>query len=261
MGYNDEVVRNRFVVVELPFQAKRSQNFEKETSRRHRMHRKNALVITKQPELANKLKNLFSSMDAEVRYASAPALVTLNESQGEGFDLVVLDADHDALTNLGKIETILFEDGSLSLLVVVPSELLGSLRMPVRIPADFVCRAAPDVEYQVRLHQLLWPGEETGSSDFIRVGSLTLNLATYQIKVEGVPLDLTYLEYALLAFLITHPGRTYSRDALLRRVWGFEYYGGSRTVDVHVRRVRAKLGPDLAQRLETVRGVGYLWNA
>ena len=57
------------------------------------------------------------------------------------------------------------------------------------------------------------------------------------------------------------PGRTYSRDALLRRVWGFDYYGGSRTVDVHVRRVRAKLGPELAQRLETVRGVGYLWNA
>ena len=66
---------------------------------------------------------------------------------------------------------------------------------------------------------------------------------------------------ATFAFLVTHPGRTYSRDALLRRVWGFDYYGGSRTVDVHVRRVRAKLGPELAQRLETVRGVGYLWNA
>ena len=80
-------------------------------------------------------------------------------------------------------------------------------------------------------------------------------------KVNGEPLDFTYLEYALLAFLVTHPGRTYSRDALLRRVWGFDYYGGSRTVDVHVRRVRAKLGPELAQHLETVRGVGYLWSA
>jgi DNA-binding response OmpR family regulator len=86
-------------------------------------------------------------------------------------------------------------------------------------------------------------------------------LATYQVKIDGQTLDLTYLEYALLAFLITHPGRTYSRDALLRRVWGFDYFGGSRTVDVHVRRVRSKLGPEFAQRLETVRGVGYLWNA
>ena len=64
------------------------------------------------------------------------------------------------------------------------------------------------------------------------------------------------MENALLSILVTHPGRTYSRDALLRRVWGFDYYGGSRTVDVHVRRVRAKLGPELAQRQETVRGVG-----
>ena len=91
---------------------------------------------------------------------------------------------------------------------------------------------------------------------------MTVNLATYQVKVGGEPVGHSpILEYALLAFLVTHPGRTYSRDALLRRVWGFDYYGGSRTVDVHVRRVRAKLGPELAQRLETVRGVGYLWNA
>lgn len=93
-----------------------------------------------------------------------------------------------------------------------------------------------------------------------RVDGMTINLATYQVAVNGEPIDFTYLEYALLAFLVTHPGRTYSRDALLRRVWGFDYFGGSRTVDVHVRRVRAKLGPELSQHLETVRGVGYLWD-
>ena len=96
--------------------------------------------------------------------------------------------------------------------------------------------------------------------DIARFGHIATTYA-YPVKVNGEPLDFTYLEYALLAFLVTHPGRTYSRDALLRRVWGFDYYGGSRTVDVHVRRVRAKLGPELAQRLETVRGVGYLWSA
>ena len=66
-------------------------------------------------------------------------------------------------------------------------------------------------------------------------------------------------EDALLAFLVTHPGHAYSRDALLSRVWGFDYYGGSRTVDVHVRRVRGKLGSELAMHLRTVRGVGYMW--
>ena len=86
-----------------------------------------------------------------------------------------------------------------------------------------------------------------------------INLSTYQVIVDGQPVDFTYLEYALLAFLVTHPSHAYSRDALLSRVWGFDYYGGSRTVDVHVRRVRAKLGNELASHLRTVRGVGYMW--
>ena len=116
-------------------------------------------------------------------------------------------------------------------------------------------------ECAARIRQLLWSGDEGGSRDVLCVEDMVVNLATYQVTVGGEPLDLTYLEYALLSFLVTHPGRTYSRDALLRQVWGFDYYGGSRTVDVHVRRVRAKLGPELAQHLETVRGVGYLWSA
>ncbi|MDR1712996.1 MAG: winged helix-turn-helix domain-containing protein [Coriobacteriales bacterium] len=225
------------------------------------MHRRCVLVVTRQPELAHKLKNLFSGMDVETHFVSGQVIAALQEAHDLDLDLIVLDGDHEALENLGRIEEMLFEDDAPSLAVVVPEESLPSLRLPVRLPCDFILRSAPDIEYQVRLHQLLWPGEEAGSADFVRVGSLTLNLATYQVKVDGVTLDLTYLEYALLAFLITHPGRTYSRDALLRRVWGFEYYGGSRTVDVHVRRVRAKLGPELAEHLETVRGVGYLWSA
>jgi DNA-binding response OmpR family regulator len=225
------------------------------------MHRRNVLIVTRQPELAHKLRALFSAMDVDARFAAMPALPALQECAGTELDLVVFDGDHETLVNLSKIEETLFEDDAPSIFIIVAPESLTALRLPVRLPHDFVTRSASDIEYQVRLHQLLWPGEEAGSTDFIRVGSLTLNLATYQVKVEGVTLDFTYLEYALLAFLITHPGRTYSRDALLRRVWGFEYYGGSRTVDVHVRRVRSKLGPELAQHLETVRGVGYLWSS
>ena len=80
------------------------------------------------------------------------------------------------------------------------------------------------------------------------------------MKVGDDPIDLTYMEYELLSFLVTHPDRIYSREVLLSQVWGFDYYGGSRTVDVHVRRLRAKLGPEVAQRIETVRGAGYLWS-
>jgi DNA-binding response OmpR family regulator len=93
--------------------------------------------------------------------------------------------------------------------------------------------------------------------DAVRIGTLEINLATYQVAVDGRPVDFTYMEYELLKFLATHPGRVFSREALLSRVWGFDYYGGARTVDVHVRRVRAKLGTEHAGRIKTVRSVGY----
>ena len=92
--------------------------------------------------------------------------------------------------------------------------------------------------------------------DVIRIGSLEVNLATYQVAIDGRPVDFTHMEYELLKFLVTHPGRVFTREALLSRVWGFDYYGGARTVDVHVRRVRAKLG-EHAARIKTVRSVGY----
>jgi DNA-binding response OmpR family regulator len=79
--------------------------------------------------------------------------------------------------------------------------------------------------------------------------------------VSGKPLDLTYMEYELLKFFVTHPGKVFTREQLLSRVWGYEYYGGARTVDVHVRRLRAKLGEEHANLIQTVRSVGYRFGA
>jgi DNA-binding response OmpR family regulator len=97
--------------------------------------------------------------------------------------------------------------------------------------------------------------------DVLRVGGIELNLANYQVSVDGRPVNFTFMEYELLKFLATHPGRVFSREALLSRVWGYDYYGGERTVDVHIRRLRAKLGPDSAGRIQTVRSVGYRFDA
>jgi DNA-binding response OmpR family regulator len=98
-------------------------------------------------------------------------------------------------------------------------------------------------------------GVEAG--DVVRIGTLEVNLATYQVTIDGRPVDFTHMEYELLKFLVTHSGRVFSREALLSAVWGYDYYGGARTVDVHVRRVRAKLGQEHAARIRTVRSVGY----
>ena len=83
-----------------------------------------------------------------------------------------------------------------------------------------------------------------------------INFATYQVHVDNEPIDLTYMEYELLKFLATHRGRVFTRQTLLSRVWGYDYFGGTRTVDVHVRRLRAKLG-EHANVIQTVRNVGY----
>ena len=86
---------------------------------------------------------------------------------------------------------------------------------------------------------------------------MLLNLETYQAAFGDQPLDLTFMEYELLKFFILHPGKVFNREQLLSRVWGYEYYGGARTVDVHVRRLRAKLGEEHAGLIQTVRSVGY----
>lgn len=223
------------------------------------MHRKSIVIITNALRLPDASRKAMGSLDVQVSVATLASY--RSTIANNDIDLAIIDLGRDTVRELPMIQDCLFEDGPVAALVLTQVELLEGLRIPVRITADFILRDATVEEYIARIRQLLWPGEEAGSSDLIRIDKMTVNLATYQVTVAGEPLDFTYLEYALFAFLIMHPGRTYSRDALLRRVWGFEYYGGSRTVDVHVRRVRAKLGPELAQRLETVRGVGYLWNA
>ena len=224
------------------------------------MQRKKVIFIADSLDNAHKFQQVLAGLDVDVVAGSSAQFKRLL-SQNPGRDLVVYEARGDVLASVSKVESLLVEEGSTPMLVIVNEAQLGDLRLPVQVKSDFVVHGAGAAECAARIRQLLWPGNEASSGDYIVIDNMSLNLATYQVKVNDEPLDFTYLEYALLAFLVTHPGRTYSRDALLRRVWGFDYYGGSRTVDVHVRRVRAKLGPELAQRLETVRGVGYLWNS
>jgi DNA-binding response OmpR family regulator len=88
---------------------------------------------------------------------------------------------------------------------------------------------------------------------------VVIDEASYSVKIHDRPLNLTYKEFELLRFLVTHPARVFTREQLLSEVWGYDYFGGTRTVDVHVRRLRAKLG-DMEQLIGTVRNVGYRFN-
>jgi DNA-binding response OmpR family regulator len=121
---------------------------------------------------------------------------------------------------------------------------------------DVLYGGAPTAEVDLRL-ALLRRRAGRAEPGTLRLGPLVLDRVTFHATIEGRPLDLTYKEFALLRFLVERPERVFTRPDLLREVWGYDFYGGTRTVDVHVRRLRAKLGPAHEDLVETVRGVGY----
>ncbi|MET0741207.1 MAG: response regulator transcription factor [Candidatus Nanopelagicales bacterium] len=125
---------------------------------------------------------------------------------------------------------------------------------------DVVIDGAGPAEVEARLRMALGrlaAREENDVPDEIRSGDVTIDEATYTAKVKGRTLDLTFKEFELLKFLAQHPGRVFTRAQLLQEVWGYDYFGGTRTVDVHVRRLRAKLGVEHELVIGTVRNVGY----
>ena len=143
------------------------------------------------------------------------------------------------------------------LLLILDGDRVSDLSLRDDLFDDFLIRPIRMAELTARLNlELDRLGRRIGRQ-MIEAGPLEINLETYQASVDGRVLDLTYMEYELLRFLSGHPAKVFTRETLLSRVWGYEYYGGARTVDVHIRRLRAKLGEEHAHLIQTVRSVGY----
>jgi DNA-binding response OmpR family regulator len=124
---------------------------------------------------------------------------------------------------------------------------------------DIVLDTAGPAELDARLRLAAERHSATAdrAPEHVSIGELSIDETTYTARLSGVPLDLTYKEFELLKFLAQHPGRVFTRSHLVQEVWGYDYFGGTRTVDVHVRRLRAKLGPEFEAMIGTVRNVGY----
>jgi DNA-binding response OmpR family regulator len=124
---------------------------------------------------------------------------------------------------------------------------------------DIVLDTAGPAELDARLRLAIDRRSRSADStpERVHVGDLSIDETTYSARLEGRTLDLTYKEFELLKFLAQHPGRVFSRSHLVQEVWGYDYFGGTRTVDVHVRRLRAKLGTEHEAMIGTVRNVGY----
>jgi DNA-binding response OmpR family regulator len=178
--------------------------------------------------------------------------------RAEGYSGALVVAGGDMTAAVAFCRHLRLREVPLSpLLLAITSEQVGELLLRDDLYDDFcVLPARPD-ELVARLQHLFWRAGQSMRPDIIEYGPLVLNLETYQAAVAGRVLDLTYMEYELLRFLAGHPAKVFTRETLLSRVWGYEYYGGARTVDVHIRRLRAKLGEEHAHLIQTVRSVGY----
>ena len=167
--------------------------------------------------------------------------------------LVVAPTPPDLISRLRADETL----KDVPLLLAVDADQLDGDATEVD---ELIVRPISDAELEVRVARARRATQGVDADEIVRVDRLELNLRTYQVTVDGDAVGFTYMEYELLKFLVTHPNRVFTREALLARVWGYDYYGGARTVDVHIRRVRAKLGQSYAWRVKTVRSVGYLFD-
>jgi DNA-binding response OmpR family regulator len=193
-------------------------------------------------------------LGADVK-AETPSADTLARLPDLAPDLVVADGAGDPDRTVEVLTSLRVAGGPVGVLAVVSRADLG--RFPwAEVADDVIFPEASEAEVRLRANLIRSRRGDVGEA-VIRLGPVAINVETYQVTVGGRPLDLTFKEFELLRHFAQHPGRASSRARLLQEVWGYDFYGGTRTVDVHVRRLRAKLGPEHEHLIETVRGVGY----
>jgi DNA-binding response OmpR family regulator len=185
--------------------------------------------------------------------AEASALVDAPQA-----DVVIVDARRELAMAKSLCRVICTTGISSPLLAVVTEGGLAGITSDWGID-DVLLDTAGPAEVEARLRLALGRTAEAAPEEGgpITAGALVIDEATYSVRLRGRLLDLTYKEFELLKYLAQHPGRVFTRSQLLQEVWGYDYFGGTRTVDVHVRRLRAKLGTDYEVLIGTVRNVGY----
>jgi DNA-binding response OmpR family regulator len=173
-------------------------------------------------------------------------------------DLVFLDARKDLVGSKSLAKVLLTTGMSAPLILVVTEGGLPAINAEWGA-ADIILDSAGPGEIDARIRVALGRGKLREQGGPISSSGVVIDEASYSAKVHGKPMDLTFKEFELIRFLAQHPGRVFTREQLLSEVWGYDYFGGTRTVDVHIRRLRAKLG-DLEALIGTVRNVGYRFN-
>lgn len=196
-------------------------------------------------------------------YGLQAAVVSTEEAAREDFqpgpvDVVVVELEQSR-SDARKLCHLVTHDPALRdlpLILLVPEAQLGQVDYSWGVE-DYLTAPVSAKRLAERIKFLLWKLNKVVIDHGLRLGDVSIDFETYEVRVKGEPVDLTYKEFELLKFLATHPGKVFTREILLNKVWGYDYYGGTRTVDVHVRRLRSKIETGGAVYVQTVRNVGY----
>ena len=176
-------------------------------------------------------------------------------------DCIIIDARRELPTAKSFTKLITTTGVSIPLIIVTTEGGLSAINADWGI-ADVILDTAGPAEVDARIRIVIGKDAITQlaknpSLKEIRSGEVVIDEDSYTAKIKGRTLDLTFKEFELLKYLAQHPGRVFSRSQLLQEIWGYDYFGGTRTVDVHIRRLRSKLGPEFESVIDTVRNVGY----
>jgi DNA-binding response OmpR family regulator len=210
------------------------------------------LLLTDTHEPAAEILPSLSLLSHTIRTAPASATAA---ADGAGADALLVDARRDLVQIRRLLRLLRNAELNVPILAVVTEGGWAAVTADWGAD-DVILHTAGPGEVDARLRLAIGRTAPAASGE-IRSGDLVIDEVTYSVRLRGRSLDLTFKEFELLKFLAQHPGRVFTRSQLLQEVWGYDYFGGTRTVDVHVRRLRAKLGTEHEALIGTVRNVGY----
>lgn len=215
------------------------------------------ILITDDPHGRKALRSDLMALGHRVNLIASAAVLGKDFAPGKVdvvlADLSLLSVEPARLCHALKREPVLKE---LPLVLLVPDAQIDRVDFAWGLE-DFIPLPTTAAMVDARLRWWRWRAGQVVSQDGLKVGDLTMDFQRYEVAVKGAVQAVTYKEYELLKFLATHPGKVFTREVLLNKVWGYDFYGGTRTVDVHVRRLRSKVETGGAVYIETVRNVGY----
>ncbi len=179
----------------------------------------------------------------------------------EDVDLVLLDLEAPSAGVAAVLQLLRPNPRTQNAPLLVVSDEASALALDFALGiSDFIIKPYSLRELEARVRLALWNNDRPIDEDLLKVQDLVINFTRYEVRVKGTVIDLTLKEYELLKHLSANPGRVFTRSDLLDSIWGYDYYGGMRTVDVHIRRLRSKLG-EMGRAINTVRGVGYSFSS